>query len=94
MAKTTSLKGTVIAFEWANPHAMISLEVKNSKGEVEKWQAETNSPLLLSRAGWNRNTIKAGDEITVVGHAAKNDDKVIRLVKIIYADGHELSPGE
>lgn len=94
MSKSTSLKGTVTAFDWSNPHAQIHLDVKNSKGEVENWQAESNSPLLLARAGWNRNTLKAGQEITLIGHPAKDSGKTIRMVKIILADGQELTPGQ
>ena len=94
MSKSITLKGTVTAFDWSNPHVQIGLDVKNSKGEVENWQAESNSPLLLARAGWNRSTLKVGDEITLSGHAAKNNGKAIRMVKIILADGRELTPGQ
>jgi hypothetical protein len=91
-SKTTTLKGTVTAFEFANPHAMIDLEVKTDTG-VEKWQVESNSPNLLSRAGWTRNTLKPGDQITVIGQAAKNGSKLLRLQKIVFANGQELTPG-
>jgi Family of unknown function (DUF6152) len=92
MTKTTTLKGTVTAFEWANPHAMVDMDVKTDAG-VEKWQAETNSPNLLARAGWTRNSLKPGDQITVIGHASKKGTKLMRLVKIVFADGRVLNPG-
>ena len=92
MTKTTTLKGTVTQFEWANPHAMIDMDVKAGAG-IEKWQVETNSPNLLARAGWTRNSLKLGDQITVIGHAAKSGTKLMRLVKIVFANGQELNPG-
>ncbi len=94
MSKSTTLKGTVTEFDWSNPHVHINFDVNNSEGKLESWQAESNSPLLLARAGWNRNTLKAGDEITLIGHAAKDGGKTIRMVKIILGDGQELTPGQ
>jgi len=45
-----SVKGTVTQFEWTNPHAYIYLDVKDDKGEIEKWTAELGSLGMLSRA--------------------------------------------
>lgn len=92
MSKTSTLKGTVTAFEFTNPHAMIALEVKTDAG-IEKWEVETNSPNLLVHSGWTRNSLKPGDQITITGHAAKNGTKLIRLVNIVFASGQELNPG-
>jgi hypothetical protein len=67
--KTVSVKGIVTEFEFVNPHVQISLDVKNDKGEIEKWTGEARSPAMLARyGGWDRNTIKVGDVITFYGH--------------------------
>ena len=59
--KTVSVKGTVTEFDFVNPHVLISLDVKNDKGEIEKWVGEARSPAMLSRyGGWDKNTIKVG----------------------------------
>jgi hypothetical protein len=57
------IKGTVTEFVWTNPHSQIYLNVKDSSGKVVNWGVETNSPGLLTRAGWTRRSLKAGDEI-------------------------------
>ena len=89
--KTVSVKGTVTAFEFVNPHVQISLDVKNDKGEIEKWVGEARSPAMLSRyGGWDKNTIKVGDVITFYGHRTKNGTPFMRLEKIVMADGKEL----
>ena len=89
--KTVTVKGTVTAFQFVNPHVQISLEVKNDKGEVEKWIGEARSPAMLSRyGGWDRNTIKVGDVITFYGHRTKNGTPFMRLEKIVMPDGKEL----
>src|ERR1700722_5068159 len=89
--KTVSVKGTVSEFQFVNPHVQITLDVKNDKGETEKWTGEARSPAMLSRYGsWDRSTIKVGDVITFYGHRTKNGTFFIRLEQIVKADGKEL----
>jgi len=90
--KTVSIKGTVTEFLFINPHVQISLDVKNEKGEIEKWVGEARSPAMLSRyGGWDKNIIKVGDVITFYGHRTKNGTPFMRLEKIVLADGKELA---
>ena len=79
MDKLTAVKGTVTKFEFMNPHALIYLDVVTSKGNVEHWMAEDSSNNHLSRIGWDKNTLKPGDVITVTGHRAKNAARVLEL---------------
>jgi len=89
--KMVSVKGTVTEFEFVNPHVQSSIDVKNDKGEIEKWVGEARSPAMLSRyGGWDRNTLKVGDVITFYGHRTKNGTFFMRLDKIVMADGKEL----
>jgi Family of unknown function (DUF6152) len=48
------IKGTVIEFIWTNPHSQIYVDVKDGAGKVVHWGIETNSPGILTRAGWTR----------------------------------------
>jgi len=92
MSYTATVKGVVTAFEWINPHALIYVDSTDENGKVEKWIAETNSPNTLNRQGWSRNTVKPGDQITLVGHRVKGGANYINFSKIIFADGRELDP--
>jgi hypothetical protein len=86
--KVVAVKGTVSSFEFINPHTLITLDVKNDKGEIEKWSCEMRSPTMLVRVGgWDKNTLKLGDVITVYGNRAKNGTTVMRLQKLTLADG-------
>ena len=89
---TATVKGIVTEFQWVNPHALILVDVTDENGKVEKWIAETNSPNTLSRQGWSRNTVKAGDQVTLVGHRVKGGGYYINFSKITFADGKELNP--
>jgi hypothetical protein len=94
MSKSVTIKGVVTEFSFINPHAAIYLDVKDDKGKGEKWMVEADSPNNLARAGWTRNTIKPGQEISVVGNQMKDGSKILRLQKIILADGKDLKPRE
>ena len=64
--KLITMKGTVTSFEWANPHVYLMYDVKDEKGNVAHWGAETHAPSVLSdEDGWTRSTFKPGDEITI-----------------------------
>lgn len=90
--KLTTVKGTVIEFQFINPHVIISVDAPDDKGKVETWVCEANSPNVLSRHGWDRDIIKKGDQITVVGNRPKNGATTLRLQKVVLSNGQELDP--
>jgi Family of unknown function (DUF6152) len=91
MTTVTSIKGTVTKFEWSNPHAYIYIQAKDDKGVAVEWTAEMASLGMLSRVNWKRDTVKPGDEITIYGNRAKDGRTVMRLDKVAFANGQELS---
>src|SRR5687768_3197245 len=74
--KTRTLKGVVTKLDWANPHVHILMDVLDGK-TVTNWAIELESTLDLERSGWNLNTLKPGDEITVQGMVARNGSSQI-----------------
>lgn len=85
-----TIKGTVTEFAWTNPHAQIYLDVKDDKGNVVHWSVETYSPGKLVRAGWTKESVKAGDQVSINLIPAKNGAPVGFLHKVILANGKEL----
>lgn len=72
-AKPFTLTGTVTKVEWMNPHSFFYIDVIDEQTKaVTNWAMELGSPNGLMRAGWTRNTLKVGDEVTVEGSQAKN----------------------
>src|SRR5688572_17948382 len=89
--KTITLKNaTVTRFVWANPHSVIWFDVKDGRGRVTTWGAESGSPSALSRVGWTRTSLKPGDAIAVELFPAKNGAHVARLARVVLPDGTEL----
>lgn len=85
-----TVKGAVTRIEWTNPHAFVYLDVRGDRGQVTNWAVETDSPNVLSRAGWTKTTLHIGDEITVTGYPAKKQPAGLRLVTLTLADGRRL----
>jgi hypothetical protein len=85
-----TIKGTVTEFEWTNPHAQIYLDVKDVKGNVVHWSVETYSPGKLVRAGWSKDIVKAGDQVSINLIPAKNGAPVGFLHKLVLPSGKEL----
>jgi len=82
-----SLTGTVSNYEWTNPHVFIYLDVKDENSAIVQWRVEGNSPNMLARAGWKKEMIKVGDQITVNGAPAKNKAPILRLISLTLANG-------
>ena len=92
--KPITLKGIVTKIEWTNPHVWFYVNVKDDKtGEITNWGAEMGPPHGLQRRGWRRDTLKIGEEVTVVGSTAKNGSKRMnaRTVTLTSTGGR---PGE
>jgi Family of unknown function (DUF6152) len=87
---SVTLKGTVTEFTWSNPHSQIYFDVKDDSGSVAHWACETLNPARLLRAGWSRNSLKPGDQITITLIAARTGAPVGFLRKLVLADGKEL----
>jgi hypothetical protein len=92
MEKSLTLKGVVTSYEFINPHAEIRIAVTDDNGHTVNWLAETNNPNRLARRGWNRNTLKPGDVITITGNPVKSGAPDLRLTKVVLANGTELDP--
>lgn len=86
-SKTITLKGTIANFEWANPHSQIHIDVTDNQGNVVHWNFETQPPNILTHAGWTRNSLKQGDQVTVIGNPAKNGAPIGIITKVVLANG-------
>ena len=85
-----TIKGTITEFAWTNPHVQIYLDVKDVKGGVAHWSVETYSPGKLIRAGWTKEVIKPGDQVSINLIPARNGAPVGFLHKLVLPNGKEL----
>ena len=90
-SKLVTVKGTVMEFAWENPHPMITLEVKTDDGKLEKWQVGGPAITRMEANGWKKDTVKPGDVITGIGYQFSDGQKIVRLERIIFADGKQMN---
>ncbi len=91
--ETLNIKGRVTEWYWANPHCLLKLDVMTDSGEVVHWVTETQAPANMIDAGWRKNDLKPGDEVTVTVRAAKNGNPIGAIVRVEFADGRTLQVG-
>jgi hypothetical protein len=77
-------------FRFVNPHSVVEFDVKDDKGQIQKWQGELTSASRLSAKGWTATTLEAGNEITISGYRAQSGVRVLRITKILSSDGSEI----
>ena len=89
-SKSFVMKGEVTKVEWTNPHARFYVDVKDERGRVTNWNMELGSPNGLRRAGWNRNSLKVGDVVTVTVSLARDGSKLANAREVVLADGRKV----
>lgn len=88
--RTVTITGKVEQFQFRNPHGLIRMVVKGQDGTEQVWKAETNSPSILERRGWKRDSIRQGDEISVEGWVARDGSNYLRMRAAKRADGSQI----
>jgi hypothetical protein len=77
MSKTITVVGTITKMEWRNPHARLTVEVKNDQGQVEPWDVWFGSANSLYRRGWRQDDLPAGAVVTVTGFRARDGSRAL-----------------
>jgi hypothetical protein len=96
--KQEKIEGDLVQFLFRNPHSFVHVEVKQTNGEVVRYAVEWGGGGQLGRQGVNRDTLKVGDHVIIVGNPGRNpEDHRLRLVRLQRpSDGYTWGtrPGE
>lgn len=68
-------QGVITEYSWRNPHTFARVAIQTESGDARELLMELNSVSVLSRAGWTRDTLKVGDEVTVYANPDNKPDK-------------------
>src|ERR1051326_5489160 len=80
--KPVTVKGAVSLYEWQNPHVFIYVEAADGS-----WAVELPSRIELRRIGWTRDSVKAGDSITVDASMSRDGSKKVAAKSVTLAGG-------
>ncbi len=89
--KPVTIEGTVTKVEWMNPHVYFYLDVE-TEGRVVNYGVENGAPTRLFRQGWQPDTLKAGDIVTVDGTLARNGSPLVNA-STVTMNGRRLFAG-
>jgi hypothetical protein len=81
-----TLRGHVTRIAWTNPHVWIYMNVADADGKMVNWGFEMGAPHQVRNRGWDRTTLKAGDEIVVEGFLARDGSPRMNARDVTWAD--------
>jgi hypothetical protein len=87
--KEQTIEGSVKEFQWTNPHCWVQLLVKDSTGKEVEWSVEGGSLNVLKRGGWNRNSLKPGDKVSIRIHPLRDGGPGGSLMRV-YLNGQPI----
>ncbi len=88
-----SIVGTVTQFEMRNPHSRVLVDVRDSTGNISVWEIELGSVAALMGRGWQRDSVKPGDVITVEAILGTGRANVAAAREIALPDGRGVFAG-
>jgi hypothetical protein len=91
--RQVTLSGVVTKVDWSNPHTYFYVNVKEQSGSLVNWTFETAGPNTLAKLGWDRKSLKVGDQVTVTGYRARGAANIASARSIVLADGRKVSAG-
>ena len=94
VTRMVTVTGAITNMRWTNPHSWLHVDVKNARGQVEKWEIEFSSPNSLYRRGWRRTDLPPKSIVTVVGYPSRDKTaKVLSASDVKLPDGRTLFAG-
>jgi hypothetical protein len=87
-----TITGEVVEVLFVNPHARYFVALEDQSGEEILWDAQTRSPNALFAIGWNKDTIRVGERITIEGNLGREGARKIWIREVRKASGETVRP--
>ncbi len=84
--RTETLSGTIKSFDLINPHSWLEVAVPRAGGATE-WSLEMGGAGQITRRGWNQETFKPGDRVTVTYHPLRDGSNGGQFVTVTTLNG-------
>ena len=79
--QTLNLTGVIRESGWEQPHGYVKVQVDGGKGKT--WHAVLAPPTRMESRGMQRDQIKPGATVTVIGYPHRGDAGELRVERII-----------
>lgn len=92
-SKKVNYVGVVKKLDWTNPH--VWLEIVSGEGADQKtYGFEGEAVSVLKRFGWTKDTVKAGDTVTLTAHPYRDGRPGGSIDFVTLADGRKIGGGD
>lgn len=79
-SRQMEIEGTLVQFMFRNPHSWVHVLAEDENGEMQRWAVEWGGAGTLARQGVNRDTLRIGDRVLIIGNPGRNPiDHRIRM---------------
>ena len=87
--KTITLTGVVTEFVYGYPHPQLYFDVTDpATGQVQHWGSElAPTPAMMRNVGFKKDSIKAGDKVTITCSPHKTPGATVCLAREIVING-------
>ncbi len=85
----TTITGKVVRLKWQFPHVRLAVLVARDSG-AETWRVESEAPQVLATLGWQPDTVRVGEVVTVRGARAKDGSTALRCATVELASARKL----
>ncbi len=97
-SKQVKIEGTLVQFQFRNPHTFLQVEAPDESGKLVRWSIEWGGVGQLTGQGVSRTTLKYGDVVVITASPSRtpNDHKLHMLTLKRTSDGFGWGtrPGE
>jgi len=81
--KVVTISGSVKEFQWTNPHVILWVDAAAAGADpAAAWSLEMTSPGNLTRGGWDRHALNAGDKVSVDLNPLRNGSHGGALINV------------
>jgi len=87
-----TITGEVVEVHFVNPHARYFIALEDENGNEILWDAQTRSPNALFAIGWNKDTIRVGERVTIEGNFGRDKARKIWILEVRKASGETVRP--
>jgi hypothetical protein len=84
------IEGVVKTVRWRNPHTVFEVDVTGADGEVITWRIESGALGVLRSRGIDREFMKVGDSVKIMGDTSLRSDREMFARNILLSDGKEV----
>jgi hypothetical protein len=87
-----TISGEVVEVLFVNPHARYFIAIKDEGGKEKLWDAQTRSPNALLPTGWNKDTVRVGERVTIEGNLGRDQAPKIWIRELRKESGEVIKP--